>query len=122
VNTILWIVATPLALFLFTAASVRTVRYEFARQQMAWVGAVPRPLLVFISAAEIAGAIGLVVPGLLHVATPLAPLAAAGLGSIQVLALAFHVSRRELAFAAGNAVLLALLLFLVVGRSTISPF
>jgi putative oxidoreductase len=120
-NFILWLIAGLLALLFFTAGSVRALRYEFAKKQMAWVGAVPRPLLIFISCAEVLGALGLVLPGLTHTATWLTPLAGAGLVVVQVLAFGFHVSRRESPNAIGNTAIVALLAFVVVGRLALSP-
>ncbi|TMD52479.1 MAG: DoxX family protein [Chloroflexi bacterium] len=92
-NTLLWGLQALLALILFPAAATRALSYEFAKKRMAWVAAVPRSLLLFISVAEILGAIGLVLPGLTHVAPQLIPVAAVGLGLIQVLAFVFHTSR-----------------------------
>jgi len=120
-NTLLWILAAPLALMFLTAASVRALAYDLARRQVAWVGAVPRPLLLFVSVAEILGALGLVLPGLTHTATSLIPLAAAGLGLVQLLALSFHVSRHERRNATANVALLAILTFIAVGRLALAP-
>jgi len=115
-NAVLWILQATLALIFFVGASTRAVAYEFAKQRMAWVSAVPRSLLLFISGAEILGAIGLVLPRLTGVAIPLTPFAAIGLGVILVLACAFHLSRREPRNAGANVVLLGLLVFVAVGR------
>ena len=115
-NTILWAVQAMLALVFAAGAGTRAFGYEFAKRQMAWVGAVPRPLLLFISAAEIAGALALILPGLSGVAPVLTPIAAIGLGVILVLACAFHLSRRETQNAAANVLLLAVVVFVAVGR------
>lgn len=120
-NLILWIVAALLAMIFFTAGSVRGLRYEFAKRQMAWVGAVPRPLLIFISCAEVLGALGLVLPGLTHIATPLTPFAASSLGVVQLLAIFFHLSRGESRNASANVVLMALLAFVAASRFALSP-
>jgi putative oxidoreductase len=69
--------------------------------RMSFVQHVPEWLVRFIGAAEVAGALGLLWPLLFRGTRWLAPLAAAGLGSIMVLALVFHLWRGEL----GNAVL-----------------
>jgi hypothetical protein len=121
VNALLWLLAAPLALVFLTAASVRALAYDLARRQMAWVGAVPRPLLLFVSVAEILGALGLVLPGLTHASTLLIPLAAAGLGLIQFLAIFFHISRHEPRNATANVALLCILAFIAVGRLALSP-
>lgn len=119
-NAVLWILQATLALIFLFGASTRAVAYEFAKQRMAWVSAVPRSLLLFISGAEILGAVGLVLPKLTGVATPLTPFAAIGLGVILVLAFAFHLSRHERQNAGANVVLLGLLMFVAVGRFTLA--
>src|SRR5437870_1334584 len=63
-NIVLWALQASLVLILLPAAVTRALSYEFAKKRMAWVAAVPRSLLLFISVAEILGAIGLVLPGL----------------------------------------------------------
>jgi len=117
-NTLLWGLQALLALILFPAAATRALSYEFAKKRMAWVAAVPRSLLLFISVAEILGAIGLVLPGLTHVAPQLIPVA---LGLIQVLAFVFHTSRGESRNASANLVLLGALVFVAAGRLVVSP-
>ena len=120
-NPVLWALQASLVLILVPAAVTRAVSYDFAKKRMAWVAAVPRSLLLFISVAEILGAIGLVLPGLTHVAPQLIPVAAVGLGLIQVLAFVFHTSRGESRNASANLVLLALLVFVAAGRLVVSP-
>jgi len=121
VSSFLWAVQAVLAFILFVAATVRATRYEFAKRQMAWVRAISRRLLLFISAAEILGAVGLVLPGLTRTAVVLTPIAAVSLGVVQLLALGFHTSRKEPRNASGNAALLALLALVAVGRFVIAP-
>ena len=120
-NILLWSVQAVLVLILFPAAVTRALSYEFAKKRMAWVGAVPRSLLLFISVAEILGAIGLVLPGFTHVAPQLIPVAAVGLGLIQVLAFVFHTSRGEFRNASANLVLLGALVFVAAGRLVVLP-
>ncbi|MBV9100505.1 MAG: DoxX family protein [Candidatus Dormibacteraeota bacterium] len=115
-SPLLWVVQTVLAAMFFTAAAVRATRYDFAKRQMAWVGAVPRPLLLVISGVEMLGALGLVVPGVTRVAVVLTPAAALCLVAVQLLALGFHVRRHEPRNAGGNVALTAALVFIAVGR------
>lgn len=68
-----------------------------------------------IGAAELLGAIGLIVPWLTGNAAILTPLAAIGLALIMVLAARTHIRRKEKG-AAMNAVLGLLALFVAVGR------
>ena len=55
-NALLWFLQAALVLILLPAAITRAVAYDFAKDRMAWVAALPRPLLLFISLAEILGA------------------------------------------------------------------
>ena len=50
-NSLLWVLQAALVLILVPAAITRAVAYDFAKTRMAWVAAVPRPLLLFISFA-----------------------------------------------------------------------
>ena len=120
-NAILWAAQGGLALIFVPAATVRAVRYDFARQRMAWVAAVPRPLLLFISVAEISGGLGLILPGVLHTHVVLTAIAAAGLGVVQLLALGFHASRHEPKNGAANLLLLAVLALVIIGRTVVQP-
>src|SRR5438132_13405973 len=120
-NALLWALQASLVLILLPAAATRAVSYDFAKKRMAWVAAVPRSLLLFISAAEILGAIGLVLSGLARVGLQLTPLAPLGLRLIQVMAFLFHTSRHERRNAAANLVLRAARAFLAVGPLGLSP-
>ncbi|WP_121744062.1 DoxX family protein [Natronorubrum halophilum] len=83
VNYSLWIVQTALALiFLIAGVAKFATPMEMMTAQLPI--ALPGAFILFIGAAEILGAIGLLLPGLLHVREELTPLAAAGLVSIMV--------------------------------------
>jgi len=82
----------------------------------------PLWLLRFIGAAELSGAIGILLPALTRIRPRLTPLAALGFTTIQVLAICFHASRGELARALPlNLVLLSLSLFVLWGRGKRLP-
>ena len=72
--------------------------------------------------AELAGAMGLILPSLTRILPGLTPLAAAGLSAIQVFAIVFHAMRGETgATLPVNLVLLALSLFVLWGRLKSAP-
>jgi uncharacterized membrane protein YphA (DoxX/SURF4 family) len=82
-TTALWIVQALLALlFLFAGSMKLIVPIEMMMAQM------PLPLpglfLRFIGTAEVAGALGLILPGLLRIRPMLTPLAACGLVIIMI--------------------------------------
>jgi hypothetical protein len=64
---------------------------------MSWVGDTPAPVVRFIGMAEVAGALGLVLPPVTHIAPMLTPLAAAGLALVMVFAIPVHIKHHELA-------------------------
>ena len=75
------------------------------------------PLLArFIGAAELAGALGLILPMLTGIKPRLTALAAAGLATIQVLAIPFHLYRGEFGILPINLVLLLLAVLVYRGR------
>ena len=77
----LWIVQTLLALvFLFAG----TMKFVMPAAQMAAQSPFSLEFIYFIGVAEIAGALGLILPGLTRIRTGLTPLAAAGLVVIMV--------------------------------------
>ena len=75
-NYVLWIVQVLLALlFLFTGGTKLILPLEVLTEQFPLPGLFVR----FLGVAEVLGAIGLILPGLLHIRPGLTPLAAAGL-------------------------------------------
>ena len=69
-----------------------------------------------VGAAELLGAIGLILPAALHVAPILVPLAAVGLILVMLGAAVVHTRRHELPNVAINVVLLLLAAFVAWGR------
>lgn len=88
---------------------------------MPWVTDAPAALVRFVAVAEIAGALGLVLPALTRVRPKLTALAGAGLATVMLLALALHVSRGELAMIPVNLTLGALAAFVAWGRGVAAP-
>ncbi|MEY9934405.1 putative membrane protein YphA (DoxX/SURF4 family) [Catenulispora sp. GP43] len=70
----------------------------------------------FIGAAELAGAIGIVLPAAVGVATVLTPTAAAGLAVLMLLAAVVHARRREALGVGVTVVLTVLAAVIAVGR------
>ena len=80
-NRTLWIFQWLLAaLFVFTGGTKLVLPIEEMTKQMP----LPGWFLRFIGVAEILGAIGLILPGLLHIRPGLTPLAASGLVIIMI--------------------------------------
>ena len=105
-----WIVAGLLAAFYLYAGALKLLRsQEQLQPMMAWAGTdVPMPVVRLIGAAEVLGALGLVLPPLTGIAVPLAVAAAAGLTLLQVLAWGVHWRRGEAKQSVMNVVLVVL--------------
>jgi hypothetical protein len=69
--------------------------YAELLKQGAWAQSVPEGLVKLIGVAEVAGALGLILPAATRIKPILTPLAAAGLFVIMVLASGLHLSLGE---------------------------
>jgi len=92
-----------------------------AQMGMGWTLDAPLALVRFIGFAELAGAIGVLLPALTRILPLLTPLAALGFSVIQALAIGVHLSRGEFAVVPMNLVLLAIALFVAWGRTRKAP-
>ncbi len=122
-NISLWTVQVLLALGFGAAGLMKLITpIDTLSLSMAFAADVPEWLTRFIGAAEVAGAIGVILPALTRIRPWLTPLAAAGFAVIQVLAIVFHATRGELAMSLpANLVLLALSLYVIWGRTRAQP-
>jgi len=75
----------------------------------------------FIGAAELAGALGLIVPAVTGIAVVLTPLAATGLAVTMLLAALTHIRRREPGRIALTVVLMLVAAFVAWGASDPTP-
>ena len=113
----LWVVQALLAVAFVGAGSFKLARSrEQLRPQMGWVESVPAGVVKLIGALEVLGAIGLILPALLHVAVVLTPLAAAGLVIVMTGAVVTHLRRREVGALAAPLVLGLLALVVAILR------
>lgn len=105
-----------LALAFLAAGGTKVFAYEKfkARSEKNGPRGLTRGLTTFIGIAEVAGAIGIVLPMKVNIAPWLSAWAAVGLATIMLLAVGYHLRRRE--SPAVPAVLFALAAFVVLGR------
>jgi uncharacterized membrane protein YphA (DoxX/SURF4 family) len=120
VTHVLWIVQGLLAvLFLFAGGMKLVLPVEEMTKQM------PLPLpglfLQFIGVAEVLGAVGLILPGLLRIRPGLAPLAATGLVIIMIGATVVTLAGGSVAPALIPAVVGILAAFVAYGRWRLAP-
>ena len=112
----LWTVQIVLAAVYGLAGFMKVTQpIEALNEMMGWPGSYPL-LTRFIGAAEIAGALGLILPLATRIMPRLTALAAAGLALIQILAIPFHLFRGEFTIVPVNLVLLGLAVVVVLGR------
>jgi uncharacterized membrane protein YphA (DoxX/SURF4 family) len=117
-ETLLWILQGLLAaVFLITGLTKLTQsRARMAAGPMEWAADVTDEQFRAIGAAEVLGAVGLILPEPLDVAPMLTPIAAVGLAATMVVAAVTHARRGEWSRVVAPLVLLALALLVAVGR------
>jgi len=121
-NVALWVVQVLLAALYGAAGFMKsTMPIAALAAMMKWPALVPGELVRFIGVAELAGAVGIILPAAFRVVPGLTIAAAIGLALIQVLAIPFHVYHGESEMLPVNIVLLALALFVVWGRLRKAP-
>ena len=111
----LWIVQLLLAFVFIASGSMKLFAFDkFAASAPDLAG--QHGLVIFIGIAELAGAIGLILPRLTGILPVLTTWAAVGLATIMVLATGFHLVRGEISHAVVTTVLLVLATFVIYGR------
>jgi len=104
-----WIVNALTALIFLAAGSMKVIRPKtaLAEMGMAWTVDFNGGVIKLIGAAQVLGAIGMILPVLLDIAPILSPIAATGIAIIMVGAVVVHVRRKEPAAPAAVLLLLA---------------
>ena len=117
-NVVLWIVAGLLAVAFLGAGLMKLAqpREKLVESGMGWAGDFSPGAVKAIGALEVLGALGLILPALLDIATVLVPLAAVGLALVMVGAIVVHARRKETPMVVTNVILLALAVFVAWGR------
>src|ERR1700733_12867767 len=111
----LWIVQVLLALVFVAGGSMKLFAFDqFAASAPALAD--QHGLVTFIGIAELAGALGLILPRLTGILPILTTWAAVGLATIMVLATGFHLMRGEFSHVAVTVVLFSLAAFVIYGR------
>jgi putative oxidoreductase len=114
----LWLAQLLLAAAFFLVGYTHAIApIEVAVARAPWVASLPVALVRFIGVAELAGALGLLLPAATRIRPTLTPLAAAGLATMMVLAIPFHLVRGETNAIVINLVLGALAALVAWGRT-----
>ncbi len=123
-GTTLWILQGLLVVVFIGSGSMKLFKSHDALKadpKMGWANDFSSGFVKFIGAAELAGALGLVLPWLSGIAPILTPLAGLGLVVIMLGAAATHFRRSEIPLAVPPLVLAALAAFVVYGRLVLVP-
>jgi hypothetical protein len=118
-NTALWIAQGLLAAIYLMVGSMKVLRPEKVREnpQMTWAHARSDQYIRFVGTAEVLGALGLILPLVTGILPWLTVLAGVGLTLIQLLAIfTEHLPKKEYSALPLNIILLALSIFVVLGR------
>ncbi len=118
-----WIVAGLLALAFLAAGGMKLAqpKEKLAAAGMAWTEDFSANTVMLIGAAEVLGAIGLILPPLVNIAPMLAPVAATGLALTMAGAVVTHLRRKEGQAALAPLVLLVLAAFVAVAGFVLVP-
>lgn len=117
-NVLLWVLQALLAmLFMFAGVMKFVMSVEEMTKQIPMSGW----FLHFIGAAEILGAIGLVLPGILRIRTSLTPLAAAALVVIMIGATAVNLKIGQRGAALTTVIVGLLLVLVAYNRRRMAP-
>lgn len=118
----LWVAQVLLAIMFGMAGVMKmtTPVPELART-LGWPGDLPPPLVRFIGASELAGALGMLLPSLTRIRPELTPIAGLGLATVMVLAIVFHLSRGEISALGITVFLGGLAAFVAWGRLKKAP-
>jgi uncharacterized membrane protein YphA (DoxX/SURF4 family) len=118
----LWAAQAVVAFVFISAGFVKlTTPIPQLAAMMPWAGQYSEIFVRFVAVIDLAGGIGILLPALTRILPRLTVVAALGCAVLQVLALAFHLSRGEAEVTPLNIVLLALSLFVLWGRNSKAP-
>jgi putative oxidoreductase len=116
----LWIVQGLLAAMYLMAGQLKAFQTAKAKEQMPWAKNRSDAFVRFVGISELLGALGLILPLVTGILPWLTVLAAIGLILIQLLAIfTEHLPKKEYNVIPVNIVLLALAVFVIVGRWTL---
>ena len=116
-NVALWIAQGLLAAMYLMAGIMKTFNTAKAREAMTWTQGRSDGFIRFVGTSELLGALGLILPLVTGILPWLTAFAAIGLTIIQLLAIfSEHLPRKEYNVIPVNVVLLALAIFVVIGR------
>ena len=119
-NIVLWVAQILLAAMFGMAGIMKTLQTARAKEQLPWAKNRSDAFVRFVGISELLGALGLTLPLLTGVLPWLTVLAAIGLTLIQLLAIfTEHLPKKEYNVIPINVILIAIAVFIVLGRWTL---
>jgi DoxX-like family len=118
-NILLWVVQIFLALFFGLASGAPKLFLPF--EMLGMPVPLPMPLVKLIGVAEVLGALGLILPGLLHTRPWLTPLAATGLVLLTLCATVYQLAAGQPANAVFAVVMGLIAASVAYGRWRLMP-
>ena len=116
-NIALWVAQILLAAMFGMAGIMKTLQTVKAKEQLPWTKNRSDAFVRFVGTSELLGALGLILPLLTSILPWLTVLAAIGLTLIQLLAIfTEHLPKKEYNVIPINTVLIAISVFIVIGR------
>ena len=116
-NTTLWIIQGILAtVFAASGLIIMFLPKEKLATKLSWVKEFPDWLRYFICSSKITGAIGLILPIYLNILPILTPIAAFGIAMIMILAMGYHLRKKEYKDLPATIIFLCLSLFVAFHR------
>jgi hypothetical protein len=122
-HTVLWIVQIILGIKLLNVAYTHGLRQSQPTMQAAiqTFGISARPLLYAVAIFALAGASGLILPGILGSPAGITCATATVMSFLLLLSIFFHIRRREKPRVFVSVVLFAFALFIAYGRGMLDP-
>jgi hypothetical protein len=123
-NIVLWIVAGLLAVGSLAGGALKLIlpRARLAASGWGWVEDFSAGTVRAIGTLEVLAAVGLILPAVLDIAPVLVPVAAVGLALLLIGATVTHLRRHEAKVMVVPLALLALSVFVALGRFGPQPF
>ncbi len=120
-HRILWIFQVILAVVFLGQGILKFAVPDTLPEAMSWLYDMSPGLRALVGVAELAAAVGLILPAVTGIRTRLVAWAAAGLVVTMIGAAIWHAGRDEAALIPGNLILAAMAAFVAYGRWKLAP-
>lgn len=120
-NVLLWIVQIALGVYFILTGFIHYTVPPNLPAPMQWMYEFPTAFHYIIGTAELLGGLGLILLGVIRIQTWLIPVAAAGLFTIMLGAIVYHLTRAEYQNILMNLILAGAAAFVAYGRLWLVP-